>query len=528
MINYAKRHILNILGCIANDLDLIRGDKYILNEDDFMEGVYSVIFTGLQDISIKNYNLKSIKPMDLDNYISQYDDSYRIFKLGKGLEFLMNGVRESNIELFDLNYNMLRKFSLLKKYKDKDISISQFIDENEENFKKRAEQIKILESIDEEAINNTILLNVMNIRESWTISNSINQKSYKAGDNIDENSEAIGEGGEIGFNFPNRHLNAHFLGMPKGELFLYSAGTNGGKTRAFIEMACHFSCSHIYNINTRQWEENPNPCIPTLYTVTELDLKEVQIIMRATLAGVSTGMILKGNYSPEIKARLDRANEIIKEAPLYIEEIEDFEIMEYKALLEKHIIRHQVEVVIHDYIELTGRLSKSVAETFGIQAREDLILQNFAQMLKTMAKDYNVAMVSGTQLNSDMTKGYYESRLAGGVATARKATMGLIGDSVRPDELAKLTKVLEGLGEAYTPNYCYHIYKNRRGGRYINVYVKRDLGKMRDVYCFTTNYDHELMDDIEEAIFRFEGEKQAIENMDYTPIDQQEDGVIDF
>lgn len=528
MLDYAKRHIGEVLGCVANDLDLIRGDEYILQEEDFLSQSYQTIFIGLQDLAMKHYDMKSIKPMDLDNYLSQYADAYKIFKIGKGLEYITRVMEGSNKDLFKYNYEMLRKYSLLNMYEQKGYSIKVFIDKEEESLKKKAQQVKELESVTEETINNTMLLGVMSVRDGWLASNSSTQKSYKIGDNLEANSEDIAEGGELGYNMPNRQLNTIFKGIPKGKLFLISGGTNAGKTRTFIEYAVHFTCKKIYNANLGKWVDNPNPVIPTLLTVNELDLKEVQTIMRAIVSGVPTGVILDGHYGELIKQRLDEANEIIKEAPLYVEELDDFEVTEYKALLEKHILTHQVEAVIHDYIELTPALSRSVAETFGVQGREDLVLQRFAHMLNKIAEEFNCVMISGTQLNAKMMDGYYETRLAGGQATARKTYMGMICDSVRPDEMAKLTTVLESVGEAYKPNYCYHIYKNRRGNRYINVYVKRNLGNMRDTYCFATNYDYELIDDIPETVYNFEGEKQGIENAGYIPIDKEEDGKIDF
>jgi hypothetical protein len=55
------------------------------------------------------------------------------------------------------------------------------------------------------------------------------------------------------------------------------------------------------------------------------------------------------------------------------------------------------------------------------------------------------------------------------------------------------------------PNMAYYIFKNR-GGKWksIIVWTKINLGTMREVDCFVTNYNFELVPDIEKTLIDFQ------------------------
>ena len=56
-----------------------------------------------------------------------------------------------------------------------------------------------------------------------------------------------------------------------------------------------------------------------------------------------------------------------------------------------------------------------------------------------------------------------------------------------------------------TPNNAYYIYKNR-GGKWnrVIVWTKLNLGTMREEDCFVTNYNYELITDIEAIEMEFD------------------------
>ena len=68
-------------------------------------------------------------------------------------------------------------------------------------------------------------------------------------------------------------------------------------------------------------------------------------------------------------------------------------------IIEKHIITYGVSEVAFDYIQMTPKLSRSMAKSFGSNLREDQILVQFSAAMKNLANKYNIYLTTSTQLN---------------------------------------------------------------------------------------------------------------------------------
>ena len=73
--------------------------------------------------------------------------------------------------------------------------------------------------------------------------------------------------------------------------------------------------------------------------------------------------------------------------------------------------------------------------------------------------------------------------------------------------MKRLKPILESAGNfgALVPNMSYYIFKNR-GGKWktIIIWTKLNMGTMREVDCFVTDYNYELITDIEKTIIDFQ------------------------
>lgn len=484
-----KRAIYNVIGAMCKDITLFRNEKYNLNPEDFPMKAQQIIFLAMYELSCDNPDMKSINEIDVDNYLSGYPSHYEIYQKNDGINYVRNAIENCNIDLFDKYYNELKKFSLLRTYEDNGFDIKKIYDYNEQNLEKKSEQFKALMKMSEEDIVKEVTMSILEVKEKWNFSNSSEKTGYHASENIDENMNKLLEEGEIGLSYSSPYLNSLFLGASRGKFLLRSANTGNGKSRLFVADACEFSCSHKW-IKDKWVEIRQNS--PTLYICTELELEEIQLLMIAYISGVGTRDIKKGNLNKVDQAKIERAKEIIKEAPLYVEVLEDGDITDLQMLIETYILRHGVVNVIYDYIENSPKMCKSIGKMYGISnVREDQVLQNFTNAFKKLAVRFNVFIQSGTQLNREYT--YDENNLAGGKGTARKVDSGIIVGYVSPEEMDKIKGFCEETGK--TPNYATHVYKNRGGGQSgIIIFSHMNLGNMREEFVFATDYNYQWVD----------------------------------
>ena len=97
--------------------------------------------------------------------------------------------------------------------------------------------------------------------------------------------------------------------------------------------------------------------------------------------------------------------------------------------------------------------------------------------------------------------------MKGSKSIIEKADGGMLALPVTTKDLKKLKPILEARGNfnPTVPNMAYWIFKNR-GGKWkaIVIWTKINLGTMREMDCFVTDYNYELIDDIEKTIIEFE------------------------
>ena len=91
-----------------------------------------------------------------------------------------------------------------------------------------------------------------------------------------------------------------------------------------IADTCNFACNKIYH-DQFGWINN-GTSQPTLFIATEQDKGEVQTMMLAFLANVNEEHILNGLYEEGERDRVIEAAKIIKNSPLWIEELPDFSL----------------------------------------------------------------------------------------------------------------------------------------------------------------------------------------------------------
>ena len=277
-------------------------------------------------------------------------------------------------------------------------------------------------------------------------------------------------------------------------LFLMNDFIVTHNTRSMIADCCYIGCNKIYDENFG-WIGS-GPAEPVLFITTEQELEEIQTMMLAFLSNVNEEHILNGEYDEGEEERVRQAAKLLKESPIYVEELPDFSLQDVENKIKKNIRDHGVHYICHDYIHTSLKILEEITRrSGGIKLREDNILFMLSTRLKDICNQYGVFIMSATQLNGSYVDSETpdQNLLRGAKAIADKIDLGLILLGVKDDDLVKLDPILSS-NIFEKPTIKISVYKNRRG-RYKGVYLwcKANLGCCRIQPMFCTTYDYEMV-----------------------------------
>lgn len=506
MLLNPARSVYSVLGCLCKNTELLRQPNIRLDMKDFYKPLDQLVFSTIYNIAFTDYEIKEITAIDIDNYLSQYPQQYKIYEQYNGYKYVDGMIRQTNLQTFKVNYERVKKFSLLRHYQENGFNVSDLFNCDEEDFAKVDEAIKRIDGMSEDDIIQHYTLKAINVRDEWD--NGIVTNGFKVGDKVAEVVNQLGQSPVYGQPYYwNKYFNTLFRGKLRGRMMLSGADSGSGKSRLLMSNATESACEMIYDYGRKNWVYLQSK-EPTLYISTELDEQEVITIMLAHLSGVSQGIIEQGEkcWSEDTKNRIMVAQSILSASPIYIEVLEDFSINDIELLIEKHIVEHGVVNVYFDYIKETAKANKQIREVFGSDMKTYQILARFTDQLKRLCEKYNIYMETAVQLNSN-TESYDGSRLAGSRGQQNMVDFAKLMFVV-DDKLLKITekmrKVYKDLPE---PNYCHMIFKNRKGLKNIIIWTKMNLGCYREEVCFITDYMGNLRTDIKPLDLIVEEEK---------------------
>lgn len=277
-------------------------------------------------------------------------------------------------------------------------------------------------------------------------------------------------------------------------LFLIEGCIPTHNTRAAVADACTFSCGEIYDLHTRQWTKH-GAKEPTLYITTEQELDEIQTLAVCFISGVDEEQIVNGEYFGEEEERILKAKELIKKAPLWIEEMPNFSLEDIENNIRKHVIENKVKYVVLDYIHTSLKILEDLTKRAGMKLREDNVLYMLAIRLKDLCNELGIFLISSTQLNGNWEgqRDANQNLIRGAKAIADKIDFGSMLMPVTNDDIKCLQPLIEK-GGFPNPNACYHIYKNRRGRhKSVKLWCVSDLGTCRIDPIFMTDNNYALI-----------------------------------
>ena len=451
-----------------------------------------------------------LTPLEVDQEIERSGSAaLQAYKNENGLDFLKTSYEHAQLGNFEVYYNRLKKYSLLRKLQKQHFDISEYyVDDTKVNDPAlEAAVIAKLEKATLVDILNSVEKTYNDIRNEFTNGKSRNGNPAEG---VMELIEELRKSPSIGPSLEGKIFSTVCRGAREGCFFLKSASTSAGKSRTSIFDACHLAYpkrwSHEKNDFIREFDAKGNPREPrkVLFIVTEMDKEELQTIMLAYLSGVDEDHILTGKYdTPMELARVKKAAHIMEEYSGYflIEEIADPNLENVEATIKKYATVDNVKYVFFDYIHSTASM---VSQFTRNNIREDVILMMMANQLKQIAHDYKIFIFSATQVNasglSDDEMEFKDERsIRGSKAIADKCDMGYVMTRISDKGWLSLKADLkaavrdgtippEAIEDGTRPTHVLDIYKMRRG-RYkmIRIWTRMHLGTGERKDIFITN-----------------------------------------
>ena len=466
-------------------------DKYSLVDDDFADPFHKVVFGAiykLHELGAERITIESIT-----DYLSTRPKSLGIFQQQKGEEWLMKVAQTSMTEAFDYYYNRLKKFSLLRAFDNCGIDVSDIYDpDNILDTRKMQLQEEMLDNSSLEKIADIVNEKIDAIRLQY-VDDEFGDAA-QAGEGIDSLIDQFIAAPEVGVPLYGPLINTVTRGARLKKFYLRSAATGVGKTRSMIADACYIACGQLYD-PAFGWIKSGSK-EPVLFITTEQELSEIQTMMLAFLSCVNEEHILNGSYEGDELERVRKAGEILRDSPLYIEELPDFSLKDVENKIKKNLRDRGIKYVFHDYIHTSLKILEEITKrSGGIKLREDNILFMMSTRLKDLCNQYGIFIMSATQLNGD----YQESKtpdqnlLRGAKSIADKIDYGSILLGVKEEDIASLETILAA-NVFDKPTIKISVYKNRRGQyKGVLLWCKANLGCCRIVPMFCTTYDYELV-----------------------------------
>lgn len=484
---------MQVIGAVYNNPSLLDNEKYNFNNEDFTEEFHKILFGSI-------YNLHQLGATEINvntitDYLETRPTKLATFKVNNGVEYLHELSQNTQVAAFDYYYNRMKKMTLFRMYSEKcGMNLNWLYDvDNIFDAKKKQAQEDWLDNTPLEKIADLIDSKIQQIKMKYV--DNADTVFQQAGEGIDSLLSNLMEFPEIGYPMYGKIINTVTRGARLGKLYLRSAATGVGKSRAMIADCCFIGCDELYNPETKQWEENgtKEPCV---FITTEQQIDEIQTMMLAFVANVNERNILNNEYYNDELDRVRKAAQILKNSPIYVKRLPDFTLQDIENTIKFAVREWNARYIFHDYIHTSMKILSEVSGKSRVEGlKEYNILFMIAVRLKDLCVENGVFIETATQLNSEYRSAqvYDQNLLRGAKSIADKIDLGAIMLEASPDDKEALSDVINRNGLPM-PDIKISIYKNRRGEyKDILLWCVSNRGCCKIDPVFVTNYQYELI-----------------------------------
>lgn len=487
-----KMSVLQVLGCLAKKPLLFADKDFDLNVDDFPERFHKIVFTAIQYLALQG--MATISVMDIDQFLVKHAVQYKIFSDNSGCTYLKRCMEVCDDSKFTYYYNVLKKYSLLRKLQENGIDVSEIVDPSATDPREMGRMQVKFDSMTISDILDFFESKFIGISQQYGSNTDIVKCSAGAG--LRALKEKLKEEPDIGAPLISPKCTTLFRGQRLKKLYMESSFPGGGKSRRAIGEAAHLAIPQYYDTNKNQWV-NTGLKESVLYISIELEPDELQTPLIAYVSGVTETHIRDGKYEPGEEERVDKAIEYIENSNLFLVRISNFDIDDIEGIIKQHKQQYNVRYIFYDYIATSLKImAESASKTKVSGLREDQILLMMSTRLKDLCNKLNIHIHTASQISGDWknAKDADQTLLRGAKSLADKIDVGLILMPVRDIDQDVIESYLRK-GFTTTPNLVMHVYKVRQGKAHnVKVYSHFDYGTCRMEDCFVTDSNGNILD----------------------------------
>jgi len=406
--------IVQVIGCVYQNPNLIDNEQYSFSSDDFTEDLHKVVFGTVYDLHYQGVEVMSASVVE--DYLNQRPKKLAIYKTYNGSKYIAEAMSVCQPQAFNYYYHRMKKFTLLRMYNERaGMDLSWLYDVNNVlDIKKKQRQEDWLDNHTEEQIAEEIDRKIEEVKIKY--SHASIDDSIQAGDGLEALVAELQTAPDIGYPLYGGLINTVFRGARLGKFYLRSAATNVGKSRAMIGDCCNIACNELYDTKQRKWVQNGTTKEPCMYVMTEQIYSEVQTMMLAFVSAVPEDHILTGVYVDDEFERIQYAIDVIRNSPLYLKQLHDFSLQDIENTVKLSVRQFDVRYFFLDYIHSSIKILSEISSKASVKnLREDNVLFMISVRLKDLATQYGIFILSSTQLNSDyMHASVYDQNLLRG------------------------------------------------------------------------------------------------------------------
>lgn len=486
---------VGLIGCIIKNPVLLEQDgTYFFNDNDFVDDFYKILFGAVYNLY--QTGTDTITPKTIEDYLEGKPNSLQKYKAKDGSKWVTEAVAAAELSNFPYYYDRIKKMTLLREFVKAGIDVSDIYPDSLmpdvlEKADKRLDDLTLQDIADE------IELKFEHIRNVF-VEDSQSEEATAVGSVVENILNNLRIQPDMGLPLYDDILNNVVRGARKGKLYLRSAPTGVGKTRTMVADACTLACDEIYMNGT--WHPMGNSQ-PTLYIATEQDIQEVTTMCLSFLADVNENHLLKGTMTPDEEKRIEYAAEVLKRSPLYIVELPDFNVKDIENAIKKNLRLRGTQYIFFDYIHTSPKILEETARrSGGAKLREDTVLFMFANALKNLCVEYNVFILTSTQLNAGWKTDDIpdQNLLRGAKAIADKVDFGSILLDATKDDIENMQSIVfqrgYNLNEIDKQLVKLSVYKNRSGDlNKCYLWMIADKGTCRFESIVVTDYFYRIL-----------------------------------
>jgi replicative DNA helicase len=490
---YSENSALMVLGHLLNKPTLLLNDKYKLEGTDFNE-FHRIIFWAVKNITAQG--AKEIDEIAVDMFLQCDDARYEYAKKYDFMGFIKSSKELATVDDFDYHYNVVKKYALLRFYKNEGLNIREFYNEDIDNR-------DTLEGYEMEDIVLYFDKIQAKAKRKYLVNTDIEE--IKAGYKMEEIVEQFTETPMFGATTPSLFLNSATRGLLKGQLNILSMKSGTGKSTWALYNSALIGCPYLYDIEQGNFVKNPTYTGEgVLYMDYEMNqLYETSPKLLGSISKVPTTHILNGTYDYGERERVNKAIEILHDSNIYMVNMPNFTLSAIDAYIQDYVLNHNVGYVFFDYISEQASVNSEVAYKNKVTTRGDMVLATMSSTLKDIAVKYNVSVSTYTQTNANAnTQEILDaSCIAGSRAVQNKTDIGGIMMPLRPNEVEIANDIIESLKHKghkiiNYPNRILHLYKVRFSSyeQGIKIWLNLDLSTGATTDCWVTTKDNEPYD----------------------------------